>query len=159
MMFDLATAKIKYWAQKTSSKRRGIDFHISFDEWYDFWSVDDRWMNRGNRSGQYVMARHGDTGPYAIDNVRCATTEENAADSRGPKRSACTKAYHVARKAAGHKLAIEFRGARHPKSRPVSTPDGVFESGALAADFYKVTKEAIYYRIAKNLYGFAWAKP
>ena len=31
----------------------------------------------GDKKGQYVMARFNDTGPYALDNIKCITAEEN----------------------------------------------------------------------------------
>jgi hypothetical protein len=31
------------------------------------------------------MARHGDTGPYAVDNVKIITTRENVAEVKGKK--------------------------------------------------------------------------
>ena len=56
-----------YRSQRDSSRKRGIDFHFSFEEWNSWWGDDI--VNRGRKSGQLVMARIGDQGPYHPDNV------------------------------------------------------------------------------------------
>ncbi len=74
----------------SGAKRRGILFQFSFEEWWAWWQVDNRWEHRGPRKGQYCMARRGDAGPYHPDNVYCATNEENAREKfecrSGPAR-------------------------------------------------------------------------
>ena len=56
-----------YADQRRNSKKRGIDFQFTYEEWLDWWGDDI--INRGKQKGQLVMARHGDTGPYHINNV------------------------------------------------------------------------------------------
>jgi hypothetical protein len=54
-----------------------IGWQFTFDEWIDLWVKSGKWSQRGCRRGRYVMARFGDIGPYAPDNVEIKTTDEN----------------------------------------------------------------------------------
>lgn len=69
-----------YKNQVRSSRKRGIDFLLTFEEWREWWLIDDRWSNRGRCAGQFVMARKGDAGPYSIDNIYLATSRQNLKD-------------------------------------------------------------------------------
>ena len=71
----------QYHNHKTRSKRRGIDFQFSYDEWMSWWGDDI--INRGRNKGQFVMARKNDTGPYHPNNVYKATVEQNVSDRIG----------------------------------------------------------------------------
>jgi hypothetical protein len=66
-----------YTTHRLNAVRRGIEFQISFEEWFIWWKTDNRWEKRGNRKGNLVMARENDEGPYRIGNVFCATLEDN----------------------------------------------------------------------------------
>jgi hypothetical protein len=63
-----------------ATKKRGLKFLFTFEEWVAWW-VDhlgpDWFAKRGRAYNQYVMARIGDKGPYAIWNVECITSQEN----------------------------------------------------------------------------------
>jgi hypothetical protein len=59
--------------QKMNAAHRGIEFLLTFEEWMRVWT--GKLPSRG-RSG-YVMARIGDSGPYAVGNVKIITTQEN----------------------------------------------------------------------------------
>ena len=65
----------EYHNHKARSKRRGIDFEFSYDEWIEWWGADI--TKRGRKVGQMVMARNGDVGPYCLTNVHKATVEGN----------------------------------------------------------------------------------
>jgi hypothetical protein len=67
--------------QRKGAKKRKIAFLFTFDEWWTVWRDSGKWEQRGKHKGQYVMARYGDIGPYATDNVRIATVQENNADA------------------------------------------------------------------------------
>src|SRR6185503_17159851 len=60
-------------------KRRGIQFLLTWEQWRGWWLTDGRWANRGCHTGGFVMARKGDYGPYALDNIFCCTNGENGA--------------------------------------------------------------------------------
>ena len=72
----------KYCNHRGNAARRGVPFLLSFDEWMDIWSQSGHMHERGQYKGQYVMARYGDIGPYAVGNVRILTVEENRAEQK-----------------------------------------------------------------------------
>lgn len=63
--------KVAFRAQKYGAAQRGIQFLMTFEEWWSWWQIDNRWERRGRNSGQLVMARDNDEGPYHIDNIHC----------------------------------------------------------------------------------------
>src|SRR4029077_1421459 len=65
-----------YTNQKSSAKRFGIPFLLTFEQWSEWWLTDDRWSRRGRKAGQLQMSRKGNSGPYSPDNVECATKEQ-----------------------------------------------------------------------------------
>jgi hypothetical protein len=66
-----------YASQKCAANKRGIEFLLSFEEWYHIWQVSGKWDERGRGSEKYCMARHNDIGPYSINNVSIITNHEN----------------------------------------------------------------------------------
>lgn len=79
----LLTRKIKegFAQQRRDAKKRDIRFDLSFEEWLEIWNKSGRLDQRGCRKGQYVMARYGDTGPYATWNVKIILCEENHSEA------------------------------------------------------------------------------
>jgi hypothetical protein len=145
----------KFSVSKNDAKRRGIEFLFTFEEWRDWWLTDDRWPRRGRGGDKLVMARNGDTGPYAPWNVHCCTYEQNQAEiSRESYVRRGTKSAETRRRDGNFNLAV--RGAGHPRAKRVRTPAGEFESGWLAADHMGVSKEVIYSRIKAGWPGYAW---
>jgi hypothetical protein len=69
--------------QRRNAKKRGIVFVLSFAEWLLVWG--DGITQRGCKKGQLVMARKGDSGPYALGNVYITTCGQNV--SEGQHRS------------------------------------------------------------------------
>jgi len=65
----------KYHNARHCAKERGIEWQFTYDTWIAWWGDD--FHRRGPFSGQLVMARHNDTGPYHPDNVSKATCNEN----------------------------------------------------------------------------------
>jgi len=75
--------KDAYWNQRSRARHRNIKWGFTLEKWVDWWLSHlgpDWFEKRGNRKGQYVMARFGDLGPYAANNVRCTTTHINHAE-------------------------------------------------------------------------------
>lgn len=70
----------KYGNQRKNAQVRGIAWHITFPEWLNVWLESGHFHERGRGTG-YVMARIGDVGPYAVDNIEIITAAQNAADS------------------------------------------------------------------------------
>jgi len=71
--------KQKYYTQKSGAKCRNIEWCFTYESWLEWWGDDI--VNRGNKSGQLVMARNNDTGPYHPDNVRKVTCNANHSEA------------------------------------------------------------------------------
>ena len=71
---------LKYRYHLKDARNRGISFLLTFEEWFKIWTDSGHLHERGPRRGQYVMARYGDKGPYAVGNVRIITGLENQAE-------------------------------------------------------------------------------
>jgi hypothetical protein len=87
-------ARSKYNTHRHTAKQRGINFLLTFDEWWALW--EPHWHNRGQASHQMCMCRTRDDGPYAVGNVRIATNKENrqeAAVSKLVKRTSRGRTY------------------------------------------------------------------
>jgi peroxiredoxin len=70
-----------YTTHKHHAKLRDVPFLLTFDEWCAIWRESGKFAERGHCVGQYVMARTGDKGPYAVGNVRIATVSDNHAEA------------------------------------------------------------------------------
>lgn len=77
MAADYSQPIEKFKQQKRQAKQRGIPWEMTFDEWYGFWLESGKWHLRGKRKGQFVMARYGDVGAYALGNVFICDASEN----------------------------------------------------------------------------------
>lgn len=71
----LIEQKRKYQAHKARAKQRGIEFLLTFDEWWVLW--EPHYDNMGIRKGQMCMCRTLDRGPYAVGNVRIDYAQSN----------------------------------------------------------------------------------
>src|ERR1700691_4303747 len=80
-----ATPENKFYGHMARAKRRGIPFELTFNEWWDIWTSSGHWNERGRYRHQYVMARHGDVGPYAVGNVKIITNSENVKEVCGER--------------------------------------------------------------------------
>jgi hypothetical protein len=75
---EIKLAKRKWWDQRQSARRRGIEFDFSFESWLQFWLDSGHWYQRGIKSADsYVMSRFNDTGPYRLDNVVIKSNRDN----------------------------------------------------------------------------------
>jgi hypothetical protein len=80
--------KTSFNEQKWNAKRRDIPWQLTFEQWSRIWSDSGKLDRRGYRKGNYVMARFGDTGSYAIGNVEVILAEDNnRAANNGRKRT------------------------------------------------------------------------
>ncbi len=70
----------RYAQHKSSAKQRGVEFDMTFDEWWQIWQ--SRFEQRGRQAGKMQMCRAGDVGAYRSGNVRIASIEENRAEQR-----------------------------------------------------------------------------
>jgi hypothetical protein len=81
-----------YAKQRYCAEKRGISWRFMFQSWWTLWAQSGKWDMRGRGLGRYQMARHGDTGDYASDNVKIILHEENV-DERSYERhrAACKR--------------------------------------------------------------------
>jgi hypothetical protein len=70
-------AKRAYHQQRMNAAARGILWEFTLWSWWQVWRSSGKWGQRGRKRGCYVMARVGDVGSYAPDNVRVVTCTEN----------------------------------------------------------------------------------
>lgn len=67
-----------YYTHKFNAiNKRDIEWSFTFESWLKTWHDSGKWEQRGRRTGQYVMSRFNDAGPYSPDNVQIVTSEEN----------------------------------------------------------------------------------
>lgn len=76
-----ASPRARYRQQKWHARDRGIEWLLTFDEWWQIWEESGMYPLRGCGIGKYVMARTGDKGPYAVGNVRIALWSDNVAEA------------------------------------------------------------------------------
>src|SRR5512139_670119 len=90
------TPREAYNDQKKSALKRGVDWQFTFQQWEAWWLTNlgpDWFKMRGHKTGQYVMARKGDVGPYSPSNVWCALVEDNHNEYNLNKGSQAGKAH------------------------------------------------------------------
>lgn len=76
-----ANKKRKRWLdQRATSKKRGVDFNLSFEEYCEFWG--DNFHKKGRRMTELCMGRYDDKGAYEVGNIYQCTNAEN---KLGPK--------------------------------------------------------------------------
>lgn len=71
------TPYLRFREQKGSAHTRGIEWNLTFGEWWSLWEASGQWSKRGRGKGRYVMSRPGDTGPYELGNVAIVQSQEN----------------------------------------------------------------------------------
>src|ERR1700761_1832283 len=69
-----------FMGQKGNAATRGIEFLLTYEEWLKFWQDSGKLDQRGRGRSKYVMARFGDTGPYALGNIKIILGPENNAE-------------------------------------------------------------------------------
>lgn len=154
----------EFRGQQRAAARRGIPFLFSFEEWWAWWQVDNRWARRGVRKDCLVMARKGDRGPYSPENVTCKTQHENRQESAELLRAdpifrARMSAKMYREHADGTRTCWHLRDrASHPKRKAVEAPDGrTWPSAALAAEELGLTRNGVAVRCRTSWQGWRWA--
>lgn len=69
------TPRFKYTVQKTSAKKRGIGFLLTFEQWWGIW--EPHWDKRGRAGTNLVMCRVADKGNYEFGNIFIDTCGRN----------------------------------------------------------------------------------
>ena len=63
--------------QKDSAKKRGIQWCLTFGQWFAMWEQSGKLSLRGRGKDHYVMSRVSDAGGYALGNVHIQLSTEN----------------------------------------------------------------------------------
>ena len=79
-MTSIDIRRLRYNQHKASAKSRGIEFDLTFDEWWAIWA--EHFNQRGRRSHEMNMCRTRDEGGYSVGNVRIDTSASNQAEKR-----------------------------------------------------------------------------
>jgi hypothetical protein len=69
---------IAYAAQLKGASARGIEFQLTFSEWWSVWAP--YYHLRGQGKNGLVMGRNNDVGPYALGNIYLTTRLGNTMD-------------------------------------------------------------------------------
>ncbi|ANA49474.1 hypothetical protein BI049_gp259 [Salmonella phage vB_SnwM_CGG4-1] len=72
--------KVRYENQRRKANARNIEWLFTYESWLNWWISTGKLEKRGNKAQQYCMCRIGDSGPYSIENVYCATNSQNNKD-------------------------------------------------------------------------------
>jgi hypothetical protein len=67
-----------YVTARVNAGRRGIEWQFTFESWWRLWEKSGKFALRGRRYGAYVMARLGDSGPYAPYNCEIVLNTINS---------------------------------------------------------------------------------
>lgn len=75
----MTTINQKYHLQASHARKRGIEWHFTYQSWLEWWGEDlDK---RGQKANDLCMARYNDDGPYHPDNVFKCTQRQNKIDA------------------------------------------------------------------------------
>lgn len=96
----LSPLKKAFRNQRDAAKVRGIAFLLTFEEWHSIWLASNKLHLRGCTKGCYVMARYGDEGPYAKENVKIIRCEDNHSEGNLGKPRPKSAAHRAALSAA-----------------------------------------------------------
>ncbi len=144
---QIKKAKAQYRTQKCGAGNRGVSFNLTFDEWITWWLSTGHYLERGHKSGQYVMSRYEDKGPYSLNNIFCQTCNENI--KQGNTGKGFRKKGQRGQKGSENGM-YGRTGKLNVNSIPIQTPDGVFGSISEAARFYKIRPASMRDRIDKH---------
>ena len=98
---------LAYNTHEKDAKERGISFELSIDDWLEIWIKSGHFFDRGHKKGQYCMARFGDKGPYAVNNVKIILHSENVVEGlRGKPKSEQTRQRMSKPKSPEHRAKI-----------------------------------------------------
>lgn len=147
-----------YTRSKADSKRRGIDFLFTFEEWKAWWIDTGKWELRGKKAGCYQMCRKNDVGPYAAWNVYCDTVEANSRLPHAGTKRAAEWAEKI-----GNSLRGKAKSVAHAKAlaaaqlgKRYKTPVGVFDTSAECEAATGVKRATVMWRCKNNFQG-QWA--
>jgi len=161
----MTNAKTKYTTHKSNAKRRGIEFNLTFEQWFDIWEKSGKWDERGRGANKYCMCRVGDTGSYSVNNVFIGQGKHNVSDgnigkidseeTKRRKSQAAKGRPHDYAKGINNvmhrpeikaKLSEAISGSKHYRAKAVQTPFGMFLSGIEASKALNIPKPTVYWK-------------
>lgn len=164
-----------FTTHKWNAKTRGIEFLFTFEQWRDWWIATGKWELRGRGRGMYCMRRHGDVGPYSIDNVFCGTNEENVRDGNLGKAVSQETREKIAEALKGvphewsrgeknpmhrpevkAKMSAAIGGSKNYAAKMVGTPHGIWGSATECARALSIPVPTVNWRCKHNKLGFAY---
>lgn len=86
MNSKMRTPEDYYIESKNNAKNRGIEFLMTFEEWWEIWDKSGKWELRGKKKGEYVMGRNLNKGAYEKGNVSIIPMSENIKLSRAGRK-------------------------------------------------------------------------
>lgn len=78
--------KRRWQVHRTNARMRGIEFKLTFEEWFCWWIETGHYHERGREVGKYVMARKGDKGAYELGNIECVQAQVNSVAPHSAER-------------------------------------------------------------------------
>ena len=160
---------------KSNARQRCVEFLFTFEQWRDWWLATGKFDQRGRGRDKFCMRRHGDVGPYSIDNVFCGTNAENVRDGNiGKTMSDQTRAliseantgkphpWSAGERNVMHrpevkaKLSAAISGGKHYAAKMVATPHGIWASATEAAKCIGIPEATVNWRCQHNKLGFAY---
>lgn len=103
------TPRGKYQVHKQNARARGVEFALTFEQWWQVWKLSGKWSRRGNSKGKYMMMRHADEGAYVLGNVRIGKMESNVAERNRTVRKKHTRKWSAVTFVEG----VEFTGSTY----------------------------------------------
>lgn len=77
---ELSEQRDRYKQHKRSAEKRGIEFRLTFDEWWELW--EPYYHLRGIGKGRMCMCRELDRGAYEVGNVRIDLVQNNGHEKK-----------------------------------------------------------------------------
>lgn len=99
-----------YQMHQSNARVRGVDWLLTFPQWWAIWVESGRWADRGN--GKHCMCRKGDTGAYAVGNVFISTVTDNNRQAHSRLGLPVGVALHAERKPR-FTASVRIDGKRH----------------------------------------------
>ena len=72
-------SKARYRDQRRSAQQRNIPFHLTYEEWYQWYLKQgiDKNIPQGKDKNCWCMCRFNDSGPYELGNIYLDTNSNN----------------------------------------------------------------------------------
>ena len=106
----------KWLCKKNNAKLEGVDFYLTFDE---YWKLKDeanlKTEDLGFSGKGYVLARYNDKGPYKYGNCRFITQSQNAKEKRVTEKSRKASSLNMKKlnaKRTSEELSFQIRNSK-----------------------------------------------